>query len=160
MNNIATPTVSGPSVQIQGMNPNGTMNLIAQIVELPKVPCTAEAKNFYGKAGTQDVLLDTSDPEIAYFRQIDVNGNVLVDRRRCISEPEPTQQEINDKRYLSKEEFSLFMDEFKAFREEMNNNVRVFTESIDSTKSANTNTNKQYSGSNKSVQINKEFSKS
>ena len=128
MNNVATPTVSGPSVQIQGMNPNGMMNIVAQITELPRVASTAEAKTYHGKAGTQDVLLDISDPEIAYFRQIDVNGNIQIDRRRCVSEPEPTQQELNDKRYLSREEFGSFMDEFKSFREEMRNSVRAISE--------------------------------
>ena len=137
MNNVATPTVSGPSVQIQGMNPNGTMNLVAQIAELPHVGSTAEAKTYPAKAGTQDVLLDTNDAEIAYFRQVDVNGNIQIDRRRCVSEPEPTQQELNDKRYLSKEEFGNFMDEFKAFREEMRTSVRAISADTGSTARTN-----------------------
>ena len=105
------------------------MNLIANIEELPKVSSTTEAKCFRGKAGSQDVLLDINDSDIAYFRQIDVNGNVFVDRRRCISEPELTQEEKNDMRYVSKKEFEDFMTEFKSFRKELSDNVRELTKS-------------------------------
>lgn len=127
--NTIAPTVSGPTVQLQGINPNGSMNVIAKIEELPKVSSTSEAKYYPGKAGTQDVLLDINDNSIAYFRQIDVSGNVSIDRRRCISEPELTQEEKNDMKYLSKQEFKQFIDEFKSFREELSENVRSIAES-------------------------------
>lgn len=123
--NTTVPTVAGPNVSLQGFNPNGMLNAYAHTSEIPKVSSVADASRYPGKAGTQDVLLDTSDPEIAYFRLIDVNGFVQVDRRRCVPEPELTQEQINDARYLSKEEFKSFIDEFRTFREEMSNNVRV-----------------------------------
>lgn len=120
MNNVAAPTVSGPTMNLQGFSP-----IAMPISELPKVTCVADAKQYPGKNGSEDVLLDQNDPDLAYFRRIDSNGFVQVDRRRCIAEPEPTQEELNDKRYLSREEFTSFMDQFKAFREEMSENVRV-----------------------------------
>lgn len=90
---------------------------------LQKVASTAEALAFRGMPGSEDVLLDTNDPEIAYFRQIDASGNVYIDRRRCVAEPEPTIEEIADQKYASK----IDVDEF---REEMRTNVRELTESI------------------------------
>lgn len=90
---------------------------------LKSVSSTAEALQMPGLPSSQDVLLDTNDPEIAYFRQIDANGKVAIDRRRCVSEPEPTIEELVDQKYVSKSD----MDEF---REEMRQNVRELTESI------------------------------
>ena len=159
MSNVATPTVTAPTL-VPSLNPNGTLEALVKLNEIPKVSSVADAMRYPGKAGSEDVLLDTNDSEIAYFRQIDANGFVRVDRRRCIAEAEPTQQDLYDARYLSREEFREFMDQFKEFREEMNNNVRI----ISATDTANSNTTspttKQYSGSNKSVQNNKEFNKS
>ena len=160
MSNIATPTVTAPTL-VPSLNPNGTLEAFAKLNEIPKVASVADATRYPGKAGSEDVLFDTTDPEIAYFRQIDINGFVRVDRRRCIAEAEPTQQDLYDARYLSREEFRDFMDQFKEFREEMKNNVRVQSESAgtNSANSANTQ-NKQRSGSNSSIQINKELNKS
>ena len=132
MNNTV-PTIGGPSISLQGVNPNGLFNPVIQTSEIPKVSCVADASRYPGRAGTQDVLLDQNDPEIAYFRLIDANGFVQVDRRRCLPEPEPTQEQINDARYLSRDEFRSFMDEFKSFREEMSQNVRVLTSAADTT---------------------------
>lgn len=127
MTNPTVPTVAGPNINLQGINPNGIFSAVAQTAEIPKVSNVADASRYPAKAGTQDVLLDTNDPEIAYFRQIDVNGFVQVDRRRCVPEPEPTQEQINDQKYLSRKEFTDFMDEFRSFRKEMTDNVRVFS---------------------------------
>lgn len=133
MNNVAAPTVASPMLNVQGL-------ISPQVMEIPKVTCVAEAKQYPSKPGTEDVLLDQNDPDIAYFRRIDTNGFVQIDRRRCIPESEPTQEELNDKRYLSREEFSNFMDQFKSFREEMSENVRVLTAA------ATANSNKSYNG--------------
>ena len=145
MNNVASPTVSGPVTNLQGLNP------LTFTTELPKVTCVADAKQYPGRNGTEDVLLDQNDPEIAYFRKIDTNGFIQVDRRRCLAEPEPTQEELNDKRYLSREEFAAFMDQFKSFREEMSENVRVLTAATKSGDTYNRNTSsKQRSYDSKS----------
>ena len=149
--NTVAPTVSGPTVQLQGVNPNGSMNLVAKIEELPKVSSTAEAKFYPSKAGTQDVLLDVNDNSIAYFRQIDVNGNVFVDRRRCLSEPELTQEQRNDMKYVSKEEFKDLMNEIKSLREELSNNVREF----DSATNGQSNATKSNAGSSNKYSENK-----
>ena len=158
MSNIATPTVTAPTL-VPSLNPKGTLEAFAKLNEIPKVASVADATRYPGKAGSEDVLFDTNDPEIAYFRQIDINGFVRVDRRRCIAEAEPTQQDLYDMRYLSREEFRNFMDEFKDFREEIRNNVRVQSESAN-TAASTSSSNKQRSGSNISVQSNKEFNKS
>lgn len=110
------PSTFSPNInfQIPGYSGGGPLKTVSS---------TAEALQTPGLPGSQDVLLDTNDPEIAYFRQIDVNGKVAIDRRRCVSEPEPTIEEIADQKYVSKAD----MD---AFREEMRLNVRELTESI------------------------------
>lgn len=155
MNNGTVPTVAGPSINLQGFNPNGMISAVAQTAEIPKVGSVADASRYPGKAGTQDVLLDLNDPEIAYFRMIDVNGFVQVDRRRCIAEPEPTQEQINDARYLSKEEFKTFMDDFKTFREEMSENVRVLAAAATASTAANTTTkpNGSYNQNNRGSKV-------
>ena len=130
MNNIASPTVSGPTINLQGINPNGMLGAVAQTAEIPKVSSVADAMRYPAKAGTEDVLLCTNDPEIAYFRKTDVNGFVQVDRRRCVAESEPTVEELNDRKYLSKDEFKSFTEEFKSFREEMNEHVRVLAAAV------------------------------
>ena len=93
MNNTV-PTIGGPSISLQGVNPNGLFNPVIQTSEIPKVSCVADASRYPGRAGTQDVLLDQNDPEIAYFRLIDANGFVQVDRRRCLPEPEPSLEAL------------------------------------------------------------------
>ena len=120
MNNVASPTVSSPTV-------NNLLSIGLSGTEIPKVQTVADASRYPAKPNSEDVLLDSNDPDIAYFRKTDANGFVQVDRRRCIPEPEPTQQDLNDARYLSREEFSNFMNEFAAFRKEMSDNVRVLT---------------------------------
>ena len=74
-----------------------------------------------------DIALPFIGKEIAYFRSIDVNGVVSVDRRRCKSEPEPTFEEIVDQRYVTKQDFAAFLATFDQFRKEMNDNVRELT---------------------------------
>lgn len=117
MNNaISGLTGYSPTInfQLPGLANNGPLRMVSS---------TAEALQTPGLPGSQDVLLDTNDPEIAYFRQIDSTGGVAVDRRRCVAEPEPSIEEIVDKKYVSKSD----MDEF---REETRRNVRELTESI------------------------------
>lgn len=145
MTNPTVPTVAGPNINLQGLNPNGIFSAVAQTAEIPKVSNVADASRYPAKAGTQDVLLDTNDPEIAYFRQIDVNGFVQVDRRRCVPEPEPTQEQLNDQKYLSRKEFSDFMEEFRSFRKEMTNNVRILPDTSNAEGSLNTESNNRSS---------------
>ena len=127
MANVASPTVGSPMINFPGVS--------IPSVELPKVTCVADATRYPYKPGSEDVLLDVNDPEIAYFRKIDANGFVQVDRRRCVPEPEPTIEELNDRKYLSK-------DEFQSFREEMLEHVRVLTDTVTAA-IANTSANKQ-----------------
>ena len=107
---------------------NFQMNGYQPFGPIPKASCTADALKYPAQAGNEDVLFDTNDPEIAYFRSTDVNGVVSVDRRRCTPEPEPTIQEMADQRYVSKEDFSKFMASFEEFRKEMKEDVRKLTE--------------------------------
>lgn len=160
--NTAIPTVAGPTINV---NPLGQFTGVVQTAEIPKVANVADASRYPGKAGTQDVLLCSNDPEIAYFRLIDANGFVQVDRRRCIAEPEPTQEQINDSKYLSRKEFTDFMNEFRSFREEMNSNVRVLTATNQTTDDTAADEsygkhNTNASGSKVSVSINKERNRS
>lgn len=107
---------------------NFNMNGYQPFGPIPKVSSTADALKYPTQLGNEDVLFDTNDPEIAYFRSTDVNGVVSVDRRRCIPEPEPTIQEMADQRYVSKDDFKEFLATFNDFRKEMTDNVRKLTE--------------------------------
>ena len=107
---------------------NLNMNGYQPYGPIPKVASTADAIKYPSQLGNEDVLFDTNDPEIAYFRSTDVNGVVSVDRRRCIPEPEPTIQEMADQRYVSKDDFKEFLATFNDFRKEISDNVRKLAE--------------------------------
>lgn len=107
---------------------NFQMNGYQPFGPIPKVSSNAEAMKYPSQPGNEDVLFDTNDNEIAYFRSTDVNGVVSVDRRRCVPEPEPTIQEMADQRYVSKDDFKEFLATFNDFRKEITDNVRKLTE--------------------------------
>lgn len=97
-----------------------TLNLNGAFITgqtIPKVRGTDEASKYPTPPNTEVVLLDGADDTILYIKKTDANGYGTVTRCRYYEDPEPTQQEINDKRYIT-------IDEFNKFREEMLNAVR------------------------------------
>lgn len=74
--------------------------------QIPRVNGSSEAKNYPSQYGSEIVLLDSNDSSLMYIKNTDANGMVRVSRYRYYEDPEPTQQEINDSRYLTKDEFN------------------------------------------------------
>lgn len=99
-----------PNITIQGLP---TMQMTNGVREIPKVKNTQEAKEYPSAPNTQDVLLDANDEYIAYFRQMDANGFPSIERVRCIPEPEMTQQQVDDQRYVTLDRFATFEAETK-----------------------------------------------
>lgn len=89
--------------------------------QIPRVNGTAEAKSYPTVFGSEMALLDSTDDTILYIKKTDTNGAVALTRYRFFEDPEPTQQEINDSRYLTKEDFD---QKLSAFREEMLNAIK------------------------------------
>ena len=85
--------------------------------KIPKVKGTGGANEYPTPPNTEVVLLDSDDDTILYIKQTDANGYGTVTRCRYYEDPEPTQQEINDMRYIT-------IDEFNKFKEEMLSAIR------------------------------------
>lgn len=85
--------------------------------QIPRVKGQDEAKNYPCPPNTEVVLLDADDETVLYFKKTDANGYCTVDRHRHYPDPEPTQQEINDQRYIT-------VDVFNKFKEEMLDAIR------------------------------------
>lgn len=81
--------------------------------QLPRVNGSSEAKNYPSSFNSEIVLLDSNDSSLMYIKATDMNGAVRVSRYRYYEDPEPTQQEINDSRYLTKEDFNRQIAELK-----------------------------------------------
>ena len=79
--------------------------------QVPRVKGLEEAKNYPCPPNTEVILKDADDDTILYFKKTDANGYCTVDRHRHYPDPEPTQQEINDQRYVSAETFNKFKEE-------------------------------------------------
>lgn len=98
---------------------------------LPKVHGTTEADKYPTPINSEVVILDADDDSIAYYKTTDVNGYSKVVRKRWFDDPEPTQEEINDQKYLT-------IEEFNTFKKEVLNGQQAILESINADKSAYT----------------------
>ena len=88
--------------------------------QIPRVKGMEEARNYPTPPNTEVILLDADDETILYFKKTDANGYCTVERHRHYPDPEPTQQELNDKRYVTVETFNQTINQFK---EEMLNAI-------------------------------------
>lgn len=55
---------------------------------------------------SEQVFLNPEDDTILYIKRVDSAGHTTVKRYRCYEDAEPTQQEINNSRYVTIEEFN------------------------------------------------------
>lgn len=85
--------------------------------QIPRVKSIDEARNYPCPPNTEVILMDSEDETVLYFRKTDANGYATVERHRHYPDPEPTQQEINDKRYIT-------VDTFNQFKEEILSEIR------------------------------------
>ena len=115
--------------------------------QIPKVKGVEEAKNYPSPPNTEVVLLDADDNSVLYFKKTDANGYCTVDRHRHYPDPEPTQQEINDARYISVTEFNKFKEDvLNAINSRSGNNENSAVKKYDGNR-----TNKFQSGTNASI---------
>ena len=76
---------------------------VANTKEIGDAPITA--------LNSEEVYLDKSDDTVLYIRRVDSNGKSEIKRYRFYEDPELTQEQINDKRYVTIEQFNTFKDE-------------------------------------------------
>lgn len=60
---------------------------------------------------SEDVYFNKDDDTVLYISRVDSNGARTIKRYRYYEDPEPTQQQINDSRYVTIEEFNKLKDE-------------------------------------------------
>ena len=102
-----------------GMIPTFQMTNPLYSSTVPLVSNVEEAKSYPSPFNSEIFLKDSADETLLYIKKTDVNGVVSVKRYRYFEDPEPTQQEINDERYITKVDFdkqiqSLRNDIFEA----------------------------------------------
>lgn len=88
------------------------MNNLRTSTLLPRVSNTKEINDAPINAlNSEEVYLDKSDDTVLYIRRVDSNGKSEIKRYRFYEDPELTQEQINDKRYVTIEQFNTFKDE-------------------------------------------------
>lgn len=80
-------------------------------ISVPRVKSTEEAKQYPLGPNSEQVLFNSEDNSVLYLKKTDAQGFPSVERYRYYPDPEPTQQEINDKRYVTIEEFNSLKEE-------------------------------------------------
>lgn len=60
---------------------------------------------------SEQVFLNKDDDTIMYIKRVDSAGKVITTRYRFYEDAEPTQQQINDSRYVTIDEFNKLKDE-------------------------------------------------
>ena len=60
---------------------------------------------------SEQVYLNKDDDTIMYIKRVDSNGKISTTRYRFYEDAEPTQQQINDGRYVTIEEFNKLKEE-------------------------------------------------
>lgn len=84
---------------------------------LPRVSSTKEVEDFpMTSLNTEEVYLNKEDDTVLYIKRIDTNGKCTTTRYRFYPDPEPTQQQINDERYVT-------IDQFKQLKEDILNTI-------------------------------------
>ena len=144
---INTPKIEIPNLQIPQY---GSQR------KIPKIKNTSEAERYPALPDSQDVLLDANDEYVAYFREIDANGFVHVERVRCVPEPEvQTFENVNGDKYVTASEFKEVVSSLK---EDMENVRKTIYECFSGTATESRGRNRHRhhaaaSGSEGNVQI-------
>lgn len=109
--NLAVPTNPTP---IPTININGfTAPQLLAGTQIPRVHGTEEAQKYPSTRSSESVLYDATEDDIVYFRMTDENGYTTVRRCRCYEEPEKTPDQLNEEKFLTKQEFQVFAQNFK-----------------------------------------------
>ena len=76
---------------------------------LPRVASMKEVEDSpFPALKSESVFLNKEDDTILYIKRVDPTGKCTITRYRYYEDPEPTQQQINDSRYVTKEDFDTF----------------------------------------------------
>lgn len=82
---------------------------------LQRVSSTKEVEDIPISAlNSELVCLNKDDDSVLYIKRVDSNGKATVKRYRYYEDPEPTQQEINDQRYVTMDSFNKFKEDILA----------------------------------------------
>lgn len=88
------------------------LQLYSNTALLPRASSIKEVDESPIKAlNSEEVYLNKDDNTILYIKRVDSSGNVKTTRCRYYEDPEPTQQQINDSRYVTIDEFNKLRDE-------------------------------------------------
>lgn len=93
-------------------NINTLLKRVSSVKEVESQPITT--------LNSEEVYLNAEDDTVMYIRRIDPSGKCIVKRYRFYEDPEPTQQQINDDRYVTKEDFNKLHDEIYALLNQNN----------------------------------------
>lgn len=79
---------------------------------LPRVSSTKEVEDFpMTSLNSEEVYLNKEDDTVLYIKRVDANGKCTTTRYRFYPDPEPTQQQINDERYVTADQFNKFKED-------------------------------------------------
>ena len=79
---------------------------------LPRVSSVKDVEDFpMTSLNSEMVCLNKDDDTVLYIKRIDSTGKTTVTRYRFYEDPEPTQQEINDQRYVTMDAFNKFKED-------------------------------------------------
>lgn len=79
---------------------------------IPRVSSTKEVEDFpMTSLNSEEVYLNKEDDTVLYIKRVDANGKCTTTRYRFYPDPEPTQQQINDERYVTADQFNKFKED-------------------------------------------------
>lgn len=79
---------------------------VASIKEIESTPITT--------LNSEEVYLNKEDDTVLYISRVDSNGSRIIKRYRFYEDPEPTQQQINDSRYVTIEDFNKLKEDINT----------------------------------------------
>ena len=111
---------------------------------LPRVSSTKEVDDFpVTSLNSEEVYLNKEDDTVMYIKRVDANGKCVTTRYRFYPDPEPTQQQINDERYVTMDQFnklkehkhaSNFYQMFNEYCSKMSNSLNDLPEYVKETR--------------------------
>lgn len=89
---------------------------VSSISEIEGMPITT--------LNSEEVYLNKEDDTVLYISRVDSNGSRIIKRYRFYEDPEPTQQQINDSRYVTIEDFNKLKEDINAIMNQNKYNGR------------------------------------
>lgn len=89
---------------------------VSSISEIEGMPITT--------LNSEEVYLNKEDDTVLYISRVDSNGSRIIKRYRFYEDPEPTQQQINDSRYVTIEDFNKLKEDINTIMNQNKYNGR------------------------------------